>query len=220
MPLSLLETHPRSDGTASDLIDFYTSLTTSQFLTEIGWDADRTALTISQEHPLLGWRACRSEGCTVGTRAKLGLCSSCANRFHASGLSEEDFLARGRTSRKSGLGRCAVAGCGRPWKTARAKLCHAHAHQQQQILRLPLQEFVAHPSVTPLLSYGPCAVVACLRDRDGTRSVYCHAHYERWKLRQKAGVADEVSCPGLVGGSQDWKAGSRARTEEVPARVA
>ncbi|MEV0169329.1 NACHT domain-containing protein, partial [Nonomuraea fuscirosea] len=29
-----------------------------------------------------------------------------------------------------------------------------------------------------------------------------------------------LSCPGLVGGSQDWKAGSRARTEEVPPRTA
>jgi integrase/recombinase XerD len=29
-----------------------------------------------------------------------------------------------------------------------------------------------------------------------------------------------LRCPGLVGGSQDWKAGSHARTEEIPPRAA
>ncbi|MDP4510365.1 tyrosine-type recombinase/integrase [Nonomuraea turcica] len=191
MPLRLVEARPCPEGTGGDLITFFTSLTVPQFLAEVGWDADRVVLSIPREHPLLGWRACRIEGCTTGTRTTLGFCSSCANRFHASGLSMEDFLAIGRVSRRSELGRCAVTGCGRPWKTARSQLCRAHAHQQQQVLRLPLDEFLAHPSVLPLLSYGPCAVVACLRDRDGSRALYCHAHYERWKLRQKSGVTDE-----------------------------
>ncbi|MEV4090004.1 hypothetical protein ACGFJC_54360, partial [Nonomuraea fuscirosea] len=67
----------------------------------------------------------------------------------------------------------------------------------------------------------------------GTGKTYTCLRFVHWWLGQRlehldldllaeygSATFDEVSCPGLVGGSQDWKAGSRARTEEVPPRAA
>jgi len=65
------------------------------------------------------------------------------------------------------------------------------------VLKIGLEEFLAHPGVRPLAPCGSCRVTACVRDRDGTGGAYCRAHVDRWAKARKAG-------PGLD--EQRWRA--------------
>jgi hypothetical protein len=76
-------------------------------------------------------------------------------------------------------------------------LCRAHLHQQREVHRIGLAEFLAHPDVRPLPPCGPCQVAACVRDRDGTSGAYCRGHVDRWAKARKAD-------PGLD--EQRWRA--------------
>ena len=67
---------------------------------------------------------------------------------------------------------CRVAGCPRTWRTPRLPLCRAHLHQQRELLKVGLEEFLTHPGVRPLPPCGPCQVTACVRGRDGTGGAY------------------------------------------------
>lgn len=124
------------------------------------------------------------------------VCLGCRLRLAANGLGldELDLMpARGWQRPEQ----CQVAGCPRTWRTPQLPLCRAHLHQQREVLRIGLAEFLAHPDVRPLPPCGPCQVAACVRDRDGTSGDYCGAHVDRWAKARKAD-------PGLD--EQRWRA--------------
>jgi len=61
------------------------------FLSEAGWDPLSRVLSMPAEHPLLGRRLCRVDGCTAtahGTRTG-GLCYRCSTRLAREGWSRE-----------------------------------------------------------------------------------------------------------------------------------
>ena len=122
------------------------------------------------------------------------MAAGCGWPLHGLGLDELDLMpARGWQRPEQ----CQVAGCPRTWRTPQLPLCRAHLHQQREVLRIGLAEFLAHPDVGPLPPCGPCQVAACVRDRDGTSGSYCKGHVDRWA---KARRAD----PGLD--EQRWRA--------------
>ena len=176
-----------------------------EFLAVMGWDPARQTVTFPQGHPLLGWTECAVSGCHTSSRSRSGLCVACQDRrAGAAGLSLAAFCAVARpVSRGRGVAPCAVAGCGRGAASAMRRLCSAHDYQRESVLRLPLEEFLAHPGVVPLPSSGPCAVTACTRDRTG-RGPYCQVHSQRLSRAKK-------EDPGLDVGA--WRQATPAVAE-------
>jgi integrase len=179
-----------------------------EFLAVMSWDPGQQTVTFPQGHPLLGWTECAVSGCCTGGQSRNGLCLVCQARWAGTtGLSLAVFLAIPRPrSRGRGVVPCAVGRCGRPSASTRGRLCCAHYYQRASILRLPLEEFLAHPGVVPLLSFGPCGAVACTRDRTG-RGPYCHQHAQRLSTarRKDPGLdagAWRQTVPAVAEGSQ------------------
>ncbi|WP_219729320.1 tyrosine-type recombinase/integrase [Streptomyces noursei] len=68
-------------------------------------------------------------------------------------------------------------------------------HQQQEIYKLPLEEFIAHPEIRTLPPHEPCLVAACDR-QSMSRLGYCQAHAQRLRdERRKGTVKDEALWP-------------------------
>jgi integrase len=65
-------------------------------------------------------------------------------------------------------------------------LCVAHEHQRAETLKLPLEQFLAHPQVQPLPPCGPCAAAACTRDSRTSAGSYCAAHEQRFRQAKHA----------------------------------
>ncbi len=143
-----------------------------EFLAGAGWDPVLQILEVPPGHRLLGWQPCRVAGCMSRGDGPEQVCLGCRLRLAANGLGldELDLMpARGWQRPEQ----CQVAGCPRTWRTPQLPLCRAHLHQQREVLRIGLAEFLAHPDVGPLPPCGPCQVAACVRDRDGTSGAYC-----------------------------------------------
>ena len=157
-----------------------------EFLAVMSWDPARQTVTFPQGHPLLGWTECAVSGCRTSAQSRSGLCLACQDRrAGAAGLSLAAFCAIPRPVRRGrGVAPCAVGGCGRPSEPVRGHLCCAHSYQRENVLRLPLEEFLAHPGVVPLPSFGPCGAAACTRDRTARRP-YCHQHVQRLGMATK-----------------------------------
>ncbi len=180
-----------------------------EFLAAMSWDPNRRTVTFPQGHPLLGWTGCAVSGCRTSAQSRSGLCLVCRERrAGAADLSLAAFCAIPRPySRNRGVAPCAVGGCARPSSSARWRLCSAHAYQRTSILRLPLEEFLAHPAVVPLPSLGPCAAAACTRDRTTRPSPYCHQHAQRLSQARKADPGLDIgtwqrTTPGVAEGPQ------------------
>ncbi|MGW0868847.1 tyrosine-type recombinase/integrase [Streptomyces sp. NPDC002611] len=160
-----------------------------EFLTTVDWDDSIRVIAFPQDHPVLGWQYCQTKGCLKPTGSGIGLCAACFKSYKNSDVADqpvEVFLRRPKQYRRStGEIGCAVQECARRAKTERLALCPTHLWQQQKGLQLPLQEFLAHPSVKPLESIGPCVVVACTRQRYG-RPPYCPGHSQRLALNRRA----------------------------------
>ena len=178
-----------------------------EFLAGAGWDPVLQILEVPPDHRLLGWQQCRVAGCMSRGDGPEQVCLGCRLRLagHGLGLDELDLMpARGWQRPEQ----CQVDGCPRTWRTPQLPLCRAHLHQQREVLRIGLAEFLAHPGVGPLPPCGPCQVAACVRDRDGTSGNYCRGHVDRWAKARKADPGlDErrwrattapVGRPGLV----------------------
>jgi integrase len=157
-----------------------------EFLAVMNWDPARRTVTFPQGHPLLGRTGCAVSGCRASAQSRSGLCLVCQERrAGAAGLSLAAFCAVPRPySRARGVAPCAVGGCGRGAASAVGRLCNAHDYQRASVVRLPLEEFLAHPGVVPLPSFGPCAVAACTRDRTGHRP-HCQVHAQRLGMATK-----------------------------------
>jgi integrase len=180
-----------------------------EFLAVMSWDPARRTVTFPQGHRLLGWTGCAVSGCRAGAQSPSGLCLVCQERrAGAAGLSLAAFCAIPRPySRARGVPGCAVGGCGRPSTSARWRLCSAHDYQRAGILRLPLEEFLAHPAVVPLPSLGSCAAAACTRDRTTARGPYCYRHGQRLSTEMKKDPGLDVGAwqrttPAIAEGSQ------------------
>jgi integrase len=177
------------------------------FLAGAGWDPVLQVLEVPPAHRLLGWQECRVAGCMSRGDGPEQVCLGCRLRLAANGLrlDELDLMPERGWQRP---GQCRVAGCPRTWRTPKLPLCRAHLHQQREVLKVGLEEFLAHPGVGPLPSCGPCQVAACVRDRDGSSGEYCRGHVHRWARARKADPAlDErrwrattpaIARPGLV----------------------
>src|SRR6266852_408622 len=135
------------------------------FLASAGWDAQAMILSLPASHPTLGWPVCQVPGCdgiAETRKGATGICAACANYMARNGISEvPGACAKTYTI---GVGRCA-AGCPRPWESRRRPLCAAHDHQQRNVLKVPVEAFLARPGVGPLPGFGPCRVLACSRLR-------------------------------------------------------
>lgn len=177
---------PAVPGGGDDLAARVWEAVDEEFLAVMSWDPARQTVTFPQGHPLLGWTGCAVSGCRTSAQSRSGLCLACQDRrAGAAGLSLAAFCAVPRPySRARGVAPCAVGGCGRGATSAVGRLCNAHDYQRASVLRLPLEEFLAHPGVVPLPSFGPCAVAACTRDRTGRRP-YCQVHAQRLGMARK-----------------------------------
>lgn len=185
-----------------------------EFLATLGWDPERRVLFFPEHHPVMGWASCAVSGCRKEVRSSIGLCCSCAVRWRKAGRGPlPEFLVQAKPNERSiGYRSCLVSGCERPWRSRLRPLCGAHDRQQQEVLRLPLEEFLTHPQVVGYRSFGPCAVAACTRDRIG-HGQHCDGHQhaarkcardnpafdlERWRRTAPAIAQDnQVSLRGL-----------------------
>lgn len=168
----------------------------SDFLELLGWSAERRYVFFPQDHPVLGWRRCPVAACdTVVYRGQQTLCAHCRIRWEREGQPPMDeFLAIERIKlRRARTGRCAVPQCQRPWGSSTSRLCSAHHNQRVSILKVSLDQFVAHPVVVALPSFGPCEVAACARDKPGN-APYCDGHRNNWRnfRRHNGEDADEM----------------------------
>lgn len=161
-----------------------------EFLAVMSWEPARQVVTFPKDHPLLGWRECAVSGCAAVVTSGLGFCTSCQERWAGTeGMPIAAFCAIPRArmlTRGEEIAPCAVGGCQRPSSTSRTRLCGPHHQQRKNYLRLPLEEFLKHPSVRPLPSLGPCSVAACTRDSVGLPpNCYCHRHGARLREARK-----------------------------------
>lgn len=186
---------------------------TPDFVTEAGWDPARRVLLPSPAHPLLGRPVCRATGCSTTATTRARICASCQRRLTEYGLGvEEVSLLSARQRPTRGPEACVVDGCARQWESSRSGLCRTH-QDQQQALRIDLEEFCAHPQTRPLPPCQPCTVAACTRQRRHRDGLFCAAHQirlrnarrgdpaldqEHWKATEPAiGRGGEVSLRGL-----------------------
>lgn len=158
------------------------------FLEQVGWDPVRRLLLVSADHPQLGWRACQVEGCLSRVGSKEQICRACRDRLTRHGLSDSELhkLPPPRAMRPMP---CSVPGCARLRVSSRPPLCQSHHRQQQQILQLPLREFLVHPQVAALPGFGRCQVSSCPRERNSSQGPYCTVHKQRWRRAVLAGDA-------------------------------
>ncbi|WP_245745919.1 tyrosine-type recombinase/integrase [Nocardia altamirensis] len=162
---------------------------TSEFLQLVNWSAQRRVLSFPQGHPVLGWRLCSVANCDGRAKGLATFCPSCWVRWKECDQPPvAEFIAIERIRlRQMQVGNCTVPQCQRPWKTSTLALCTTHIWQRDNIFKLSLSEFVAHPDVVGLPSFGPCVVAACTRDRGG-HGPYCHTHTQRWRNSRSSGV--------------------------------
>ncbi|KAA1248665.1 tyrosine-type recombinase/integrase [Mycobacterium simiae] len=167
------------------------------FLAEAGWDPARQILVFAPEHPLLGRRICRAEGCATTATAASGVCGSCRKRLIENGLDEFEVAAlppRERRSQRRGPECCRVPGCAREWLSLRSGLCSAHAEQKRRMPGVGFSAFLTHQTVKPLPLLPDCSVQACVRQRRHPAGLYCDAHQQRLRSLRKQDPGLDESC--------------------------
>ncbi|MFE1877359.1 tyrosine-type recombinase/integrase [Streptomyces sp. NPDC059496] len=153
------------------------------------WDPQIRLLHVPRNHPEFSAPDCLVDGCDkmVYFTSHRGLCVGCRKRWAGSGQSIEEFTATAkRIWRATGEIGCDVPQCARPGKGRANPLCSAHLHQQSQVYKIPIAEFVQHPEVRPLEAFGPCHVTACYRQRQSPLG-YCSAHASRRRTLIRTG---------------------------------
>lgn len=156
------------------------------FLAEAGWDPARQTLAPPPEHPTLGYAICAVAECGTPVKGGGPLCTSCTERWQASGLEPGVFAATARVRQRSpGEFDCEVSGCERPRVSAGVRLCFTHDVQRRVKLGgLDFAAFFAHPKVRALPGFGDCVVAACTR-RAVKGSGLCGAHTHRWRVHRR-----------------------------------
>ncbi|WP_280471235.1 tyrosine-type recombinase/integrase [Nocardia cyriacigeorgica] len=163
------------------------------FLELINWSPETRVLSLPQEHPLLGWRACAVATCDeLVSDAATGFCHGCHKRWKAAGAPDAAlFAVTDRGLRRRHPSPCRVRGCARPQLSRRAELCASHHHQRTEVLKVPVEQFLDHPAVVSLPTHGQCEVMACVRDRVWS-GPYCNAHYVQWNQHRRRSGESQV----------------------------
>lgn len=162
------------------------------FLSLLSWDWDVRVARYPNSHPVLGMPDCEISGCVKGTPLGEPMCVGCMNRWRQSGLSLEEFKARGRTGRLRCIGQklCEVPQCERPRRSVAARLCPAHQYHWDRSTDLTMEDFLSRPNLHPLPAIGPCHVASCYRTRGREGNPYCDVHATRLSLERKRGTFD------------------------------
>lgn len=167
------------------------------FLGLLSWDWEMRVVRYPKSHPVLGMPDCQISGCVTGTVLSEPVCVGCMNRWKKSGLSLEDFIARGRTGQFRSLGQksCEVPGCERPCRSVAARICPAHHYHWSRSSDLTLEDFLQSPDLHPLPAVGPCQAASCYRARGREGSTYCDVHATRLGIERQR---------GSLGGDEQW----------------
>jgi hypothetical protein len=172
-------------GAADDAVAVFERRIDPAFLAEAGWDSRQRLLVPPPEHPLLGRPVCRAPGCQATAFGRARVCQRCQRRLARAGLGLEAVCELPEPPCQP-PSRCAVEGCPRSWKTSGDRLCLTHLRQQREVLKVPLEVFLADPQTRPLPPCGPGQVPACHRNRAGTSGSYCDAHQQRFRAAARA----------------------------------
>ncbi len=182
------------------------------FLSEAGWDPLSRVLSMPPEHPLLGRRLCRVDGCTAtahGTKTG-GLCYRCSTRLARGGWSREAAGSPDLPPLPPWPAGCLVPGCRRMSpggrQGQRTGLCQAHSRRFRRVPGMTMERFLADPRLRPLPPLGPCQVAACSR-RSESEHGYCPTHYVRWRttVTDAPGTDQrhwQLTCPAVSEGGQ------------------
>lgn len=165
----------------------------AEFLASAGWNPLTETLVPQADHPLLGFRQCRVQGCQTEAATADGLCVTCQNAYAASDMTIDEFAAGGRVRKlRRGEIICAVRGCPRPCQNNNNNLCQVHNNQRKR-LKLSVAQFVDHPAAQPLPGLGLCRVAVC--DRAARyRCGLCGTHYARWWAEGRRGVPIDLDA--------------------------
>ena len=158
-----------------------------RWLDEAGWDPRMRVLLLPAQHPLLGRRVCRVDGCAANVHAGLPeVCHRCFTRLTRLGLRIPDIAAgAGLPPAPAPADRCAVGGCRCEPTVRQAVLCEPHVRQfRQRRPVMSMEQFLADIRVRPLPPCPACLVAACTRPADGACG-YCNTHYQRWRTAQR-----------------------------------
>ncbi|EOM74351.1 transposase [Rhodococcus rhodnii LMG 5362] len=162
------------------------ALIAPDFLTLLSWSAHERVVQFPADHPLLGWSSCVVASCDFKAHTSNGLCAACMKRWKDHGEPPiDEFMDEDRPTVRVGYGLCIVSPCQRPWRSRGTALCASHHHRRTRVLKVSMEEFLAHPDVFGLASFGPCAVAACTRDRESSSGPYCINHQLRWVKIQR-----------------------------------
>ena len=165
----------------------------AEFLASAGWNPLTETLVPQADHPLLGFRQCRVQGCQTEAATADGLCVTCQNAYAASDMTIDEFAAGGRVRRlRRGEIICAVRGCPRPCQNNNNNLCQVHNNQRKR-LKLSVAQFVDHPAAQPLPGFGVCRVAVCDRPARYRRGL-CGTHYARWWAEGRQGLPTDLDA--------------------------
>ena len=165
----------------------------AEFLTTAGWDPATETLAPQPDHPLLGFRSCRVQGCRSEAGPADGFCVTCRKAYQLSGMPVEEFATAGPVRKlRRGEVICAVGDCARPCRNNSITLCQAHDDHRKR-LNLSAAQFVNHPAAQPLPGFGVCRVPVCDRQARYLRGL-CGTHYARWWDQDRKGLTTDFDA--------------------------
>ena len=165
----------------------------AEFLTTAGWDPETETLAPPPDHPLLGFRCCRVQGCRCEAGPADGFCVTCRKAYQLSGMSVEEFATAGPVRQlRRGEVICAVRGCPRPCRNNSITLCQVHDNHRKR-LNLSAAQFVNHPAAQPLPGFGVCRVPVCDRQARYLRGL-CGTHYALWWDQDRKGLTTDFDA--------------------------
>ena len=165
----------------------------AEFLATAGWNPPAETLAPQPDHPLLGFRCCRVQGCRSEAQVADGFCVTCRKSYQLCGASVEEFAAAGPVRQlRRGEVICAVGDCARPCRNSSITLCQVHENQRKR-LDLSAQQFVNHPTARPLPGFGVCRVPVCDRQARYLRGL-CGTHYARWWAQDRQGLTTDFDA--------------------------
>lgn len=162
-----------------------------EFLEEAGWDETTQILSPPRDHPLLGLRKCRTNGCLAGVRSPyVELCITCEQNHRASGLPFEEFILLPAKKRNRGERFCKVPDCERPEHVSPG-LCSTHYTSWRGHPIDDVAAWIAEVKPVGLPSHGDCVVASCIRAA-AYRSGLCSPHRQRWRAFQRTQGAPDT----------------------------
>jgi integrase len=165
----------------------------AEFLSTAGWDPVTETLAPQPDHPLLGFRSCRVQGCHSEAGPADGFCVTCRKAYQLSGMSVEEFATTGPVRKlRRGEVICAVRGCPRPCRNNSITLCQVHDNHRKR-LDLSAAQFVNHPAAQPLPGFGVCRVPVCDRQARYLRGL-CGTHYALWWDQDRKGLTTDFDA--------------------------